>query len=168
MRIVLIGFMASGKSSVAPLLASALGLEVVEMDALIVAKAGKSIKDIFEAGGEPAFRKLEAAVAAELQNRDNVVISTGGGVVARSETMKYLTDKGVVVELSCSFDALMERIRPTLPRPLFKDEAQAKATYAKRQSLYHKYASVHVNTDGKSVDEIVEAVFRKIQGIKKS
>ena len=81
MKIVLIGFMATGKSTVAPLVAAKLGLEVVEMDDLIVKQSGRqSIVEIFEDGGEAVFRKLEAAVGKSLEHRDNAVISTGGGV----------------------------------------------------------------------------------------
>src|SRR5665213_218339 len=110
MKIVLIGFMGSGKTTAAPLLAEKLGLEVVEMDDMIVQKAGgKSIVDIFQAGGETAFRDLEMAVAGDLRDRNNVVISCGGGVVMSQATMDSLAQNATVVELSTAFETVLKR-----------------------------------------------------------
>src|SRR5665811_1823753 len=105
MNIILIGFMGTGKSSVAPLLAGKLGLDVIEMDDLIIKKAdGKNIEEIFAGGGEAAFRELELAVAKDLRDCDNAVISTGGGVVMNKSIMEYLANNSLIVELSASFD----------------------------------------------------------------
>jgi shikimate kinase len=163
MRVVLIGFMATGKSSVAPKLAAQLGLTAIEMDDLIAQKGGKSIKAIFADSGESAFRKLETEVAKDLQQRDNVVISTGGGVVMHEETMQYLTGDSLVIELSGSFETLIKRISPAMPRPLFQDKAQAKTLYKRRRPLYSKYAALTINTDHMSVVEVVEAIAHQIQ-----
>jgi len=169
MKIVLIGFMGTGKTSVAPLLAAKLGLDAIEMDDLIMAKAGRrSIPDIFKAGGESAFRELEMAVAKDLAGRDNAVISTGGGVVTSQATMGYLTKDAAVVGLAASFDTVLERINPKMPRPLFQDRAQAKALYDLRRPLYSKYAVISVATDGKTVDEVVEAITSQIDKVKNS
>jgi shikimate kinase len=168
MRIVLIGFMATGKSSVAPKLAKRLGLEVVEMDDLIVKKAGKSIKDIFDDNGEGAFRALETEAAEDLRTRDSVVISTGGGVVTSPAAMSALAESSLVVELTGSFETLLKRISPEMPRPLFGDAAQAKALYERRQPLYTKYANGHVDTDGKSIDEVVKAIFQCVNQLRTS
>jgi shikimate kinase len=167
MKIVLIGFMATGKSSVAPKLAARLGVESVEMDDLIVEKAGKSIKDIFATDGESAFRELEEQVAQDLQAREDVVISTGGGVVTNQQTMQYLAQQGLVVELSGSFETILKRIDPAMPRPLFKDTAEAKALYEQRRPLYSKYATIRVATDNQSVEAVVEAVAHELKAAKK-
>jgi shikimate kinase len=164
MKIVLIGFMGSGKSSVAPLVAAQLGLAVVEMDDLIVQKAGgKSIKAIFADGGESAFRQLEAEVAKELADRDNVVISAGGGAVTNPATMGYLTKQALVIELTGSFETLLGRISAATPRPLFEDVAEAEALYEQRQALYSKYAALHIATDDKSVPEVAKAVTKRVE-----
>lgn len=164
MKIVLIGFMATGKSTVAPVLAAQLGLEAVEMDDLIVQKAGgRSIADIFATGGEAAFRELETAISQDLEQRDNAVISTGGGVVMNQATMDHLAAGATVVELSAPFDTILSRIGSAIPRPLFKDAAEAKALYERREPLYSKYAAVHVATDNKSIDEVVAAIVAKVQ-----
>jgi len=164
MKIILIGFMGTGKSIVAPLLATKLGLRVIEMDDLIVKKSGgKSIKEIFEEGGEVTFRELEIAVGKDLQDEANAVISTGGGVVMNRLILDYLANDAVVVELSASFDTILKRISPAIPRPLFKDKGQAKALYELRKPLYGKYATVHVTTDDKSIEQVVDEIILKLR-----
>jgi shikimate kinase len=163
MKLVLIGFMATGKSTIAPVLADKLGLEVIEMDDLIVQKAGgKSIVQIFADGGEAAFRQLEASVGKDLQNRDNVVISTGGGVVMNQGLMAHLTAGATVIELSAPFDSLLQRISPHMPRPLFENADQAKALYELRKPLYSKYATVQVSTDNRQAEAVVQAIIDKV------
>jgi|SRR5665213_2864509 len=163
MKIVLIGFMGTGKTTVAPILAAKLRLEVVEMDDLIVAKAGgKSIAGIFESGGEAEFRKLEIAISQDLGNRDNLVISTGGGVVTSEIAMDYLTREATVVELNASFETVIKRIDPKTPRPLFQNQTQAQVLYEERKPLYSSYAAIHVVTDGKSIEEVAEETFTQI------
>jgi shikimate kinase len=169
MKVVLIGFMGTGKTTVAPILAEKLGLETVEMDELIVAKAGgRSIQEIFKTGGETEFRELEAAVSQDLGDRDNLVISTGGGVVTNKITMNYLIRGAVIVELNASFDTVLKRIDPKLPRPLFRDQAEAKELYEQRKPLYSSYAAIQVITDGKSVNEVVEDTISQINKVKSS
>lgn len=164
MRIVLIGFMGTGKSTVAPLLAQKLGLRPIEMDDLIVEKAGgQNIKTIFREDGEKAFRELETSVAKDLQSEDSVVISTGGGVVMNKINLEYLTRGAVIVELAASFDTLLQRITPDIPRPLFEDAAHAKALYELRSPLYEATASIRVKTDDRSIDEVVEEIASKLQ-----
>lgn len=166
MKIVLIGFMATGKSNVAPILAGMLNLNIVEMDDLIVGKSGgKSIAEIFETGGEAAFRKLEVDVSRDLQHADNVVISTGGGVVMNETVIGYLADNAEVVELYASFETLLQRIGRDIPRPLFEDEQAARQLYELRKPLYNKYAAIHVSTDGKSIDGVAEEIAGKVQRI---
>ena len=164
MKIVLIGFMGTGKTTLAPILAKRFGLESIEMDDLIISKAGgKSIPGIFKAGGEAAFRELESGVSKGLADTVNVVISTGGGVVSNEATIDYLTKGAIVIELNASFDTVLKRIDPKMPRPLFQDPVEAQALYERRKPLYSKYAAITVTTDDKSVDEVVEEIISKLQ-----
>jgi 3-phosphoshikimate 1-carboxyvinyltransferase len=166
MKIVLIGFMATGKSSVAPILAARLGLDVIEMDDLIVKKSGReSITEIFEIDGEAAFREFEKSVGKDLQHHDNVVISTGGGVVMDKTIIGYLADNAVVIELSAPFKTLLKRISPDIPRPLFADVTQAKALYKLRRPLYSKYATIDVATGDKSIDEVAEEIVKQVHDL---
>ena len=164
MKIILIGFMGSGKSTVAPLLAQKLGLRSIEMDDLIVVKAGgKAIKTIFSEGGEMAFRELETAVAKDLQTENDVVISTGGGVVTDKINLKYLGTQAVVVELLADFDTSLRRIGSDIPRPLFEDVPAANALYKQRAPIYQAAASLHIDTTNKPVEAIAEEIARKVK-----
>src|ERR1700689_4576876 len=128
MRIVLIGFIGSGKSTIAPLLAKKLEKNFVDMDQLIEQKTGMGIDKIFATGGEIAFREAEIAVAKELHNKDNCVISTGGGVIMNEIIIEYLREKSVIIFLKSNFLTSKRRIKKN-PRILFRDYKKAKELY---------------------------------------
>ena len=98
-NIILIGFMGSGKSSIGRELKQVLGYPVIDTDALIVKRAGKPIRRIFEEDGEEAFRDLESEVLRELEaiKPTRRIIATGGGVVVRPENREILRQLGFVV-----------------------------------------------------------------------
>ena len=163
MKVVLIGFMGSGKSSVAPVLAKRIGMDLVEMDDLIVEKAGKSIDKIFADEGEYAFRELELSVSKNLKNLDNVVISTGGGLIMNINSFENLKNNSIIVQLYASFDTILKRIDPKLPRPLFKDKEAAKYLYEYRLPLYDNFAQIKIVTDDISVEQVVDEIVAKIK-----
>ncbi len=163
MNIVLIGFMGTGKSLVAPLIARKLNMEHIEMDELIEKKAGKSIEEIFKDDGEIVFREYEIAVARELRNIENVVISCGGGVVMNKIIIDYLKLDGVVVGMFADFETSFKRVAGDLPRPLFKDRKVAEKLYNLRKPLYEFYADKKISTDNKSVGEVAEEIIEVIK-----
>lgn len=164
MNIVLIGFMCSGKTTLAPILAKKLVKQFVEMDELVRKKAGKTAEEIFAQDGEKAYRNLEIEVAKDLQNEKNVVISTGGGVVMNEIIIDYFKKAdSVIVFLDASFDTLQKRLNPKIPRPLFKNIEDAKKLYDMRLPLYKKYADIHIVTDNKSPSDIVEEILKQIK-----
>lgn len=164
MSIVLIGFMGTGKSSVAPVLAYKLKMEYIEMDKLIEKKAGKSIDEIFKNGGEIVFREYEADIARSLRDKKNAVISCGGGVVMNKMIMDCLKSNGIVVGMFADFETILKRIEGDLPRPLFKNRKAAEKLYNLRRPLYELYADKKVDTDNKSVEDVAE----EIAGVVKS
>lgn len=155
-KVALIGFMGSGKSSVAPLLATALGYQLVDVDTEIVARSGlPSIPDIFSAHGEPFFRDLEAAVVESLTNSEHVVISTGGGIVGRPTNISRLRKNGgAIIFLRTRFETVAARISDFASRPLFRDINRARTLYAERQPLYNEHADLVVDTDDKSPERV--------------
>lgn len=163
MNIVLIGFMGTGKTSVAPLLAAKLHMEYVEMDKLIEKRAGKSIERIFRDEGELVFREHEIEVARSLEDKKNAVISCGGGVVLNKIIIDYLKLNGIAVGLFADFQTIRRRIENDLPRPLFKDLAKAEELYNLRKPLYEFYADKKVTTANKSVEEVVEEIAEKVR-----
>ena len=146
--------MGSGKTTVSKILAKKLSLDVIEMDRLIVLLAGKNINQIFDEKGEVWFRELEIQVAKSLIKKDNVVISTGGGVVMNKINIDHLKKNGKIIFLKTSFSEINKRLKNINDRPLFKDKIKAKKLFTFRQKLYKEYGDLIVNTDGRSVEEI--------------
>ena len=158
-NIILIGFMGSGKSSVARELAKKVHLPVVEMDELIVERSKrKSVNDIFRKDGEVRFRELEVEVANGLHSKDGMVISTGGGVVMNGIIIEYLKTNGKVVFLDTSFETICSRLQGDASRPKFQDKDAARALYELRLPLYKEYADRIISTEGKAPQELAEAI----------
>ena len=109
MRIFLIGYRGTGKSTVARLLAAKLQLEAIDADHELERRAGKTIRRIFAEDGEPRFRELESTLLAEFAQLENVVIATGGGVVLQPENRAILRT-GRVVWLTAPAEVLWKRM----------------------------------------------------------
>lgn len=159
MKIILIGFMGAGKTSVAQLLSKKINLPYVEMDDLILKKSKKTtINKIFEKDGELRFRELEIAVSKDLANRENLIVSTGGGVVMNKINLDYLKKEGKICYLKTSFLKIRQRLEGDCSRPLFKDKKQAKKLFKFRQPLYEKYADIIIETNSKSITDVVNSL----------
>lgn len=163
-KIILIGFMGSGKSSVAKNLAKALDYEMFEADQLIIETSGyKSISEIFKFNGESYFRDLETKVAESLKDSSHAVISTGGGVIGRPQNMAYLTaNGGLTVFLDVVLDEVFKRVRDVSNRPLLGDPVQARRLYEERLPVYRSYADLIIKTDNKTVGEITDEIIEKL------
>jgi shikimate kinase len=149
MNIVLIGYRGSGKSSIGKRLASNLWMDFVDTDTLIIERAGKSIREIFEAEGEAGFRQREAEVIAEVAGRDNRVIAAGGGAILRSENVAALKKNGKVVWLKATPEVLYQHIQAdaqtTATRPNLTAGGgleEVKTVLEKRTPLYEAAADV--------------------------
>ena len=101
-RVLLVGFMASGKSSVGKELASRLGWDFEDFDTAIEGRAGKSVSQIFSEDGEDEFRRLEAGVAEELLARSNTVLASGGGWPAQPGSWRMVTEDTISIWLQVS------------------------------------------------------------------
>ena len=117
MRLIIIGSMASGKSTVGRKLSKKLGLEFFDTDNEIENKAGAKISWIFDVEGEEKFRDREYETFSNLTNKENCVISTGGGIVLREENRELL-NKGTVIYLEISIQTQLERTINDQDRPL--------------------------------------------------
>ncbi len=143
-NVVLIGMPASGKTTVGKLLAQRLGRAFIDTDDEIVAKAGKSIPDIFAQEGEAVFRQIESDVIRETGAKTGAVIATGGGAVLRPENVTALKQNGKVFFL----DRAPEKLIPGTGRPLFSDPRQAFQLYTQREPLYRAAADITVDANG--------------------
>jgi shikimate kinase len=159
-NIALIGFMGAGKSSVGHLVAEQLHFDYVDTDDLIQSRAGRTITEIFAMDGEPAFRKMESDLVQELTSRSKTVISTGGGLPINPQNLAGLKTCALVVCLWASPETIWERVKHQTHRPLLHDpnpQQKIRNLLAAREPFY-KQADVLVNTERRSVREVVQQV----------
>lgn len=136
-NIVLIGMPSCGKSTIGKYLSEHMNKEFVDTDKLIVDKINMSIKEYIELYQEDAFREIETEVIKEISKRNNLVISTGGGVIKKEINMDYLSQNGEVIFI----DRDLEYLKPTESRPLSNNWDDMKKLYEERYPIYNKYAS---------------------------
>jgi shikimate kinase len=167
--IVLVGMMATGKTSVARQIAKRLGRRMYDSDAMITARTGRTVAQLFEAGGEPAFRALETDVLDEALDADPPgVVAAAGGVVlspANRDRLRAVSRSGgVVVWLTADPAVLAARVHPGDHRPLLADDPAGTLARlsAERGPLYAEVADRTVDTGkvpfGRMVDEVLDAV----------
>ena len=164
-NIFLIGFMGSGKSTVASYLCQNKGMGVIEMDQLIVEREGMSISDIFAKHGEPYFRDLETNLLIEIQSEQNKVVSCGGGVVLREQNVEEMKKRGVIVLLTASPETILERVKDDDNRPLLRGNKNVpfiRDMMEKRRAKYESAADVVIHTDDKSMKQICDEIFAQI------
>ena len=160
MMITLTGFMGSGKTTVGKVLADFLGCPFMDLDDLIVKKAGKSIPEIFAQDGEPAFRQLEARLlrqTVEKYTENTVVLALGGGAVTTPASAALLREKTVCIYLRATLETLLGRLEgETAGRPLA--DASLAARLAARAPIYEETAHVIIDTDGLTPDEVADEI----------
>ena len=165
-NIFLIGYMGTGKSSVAAHMAEKYGMEVLEMDELIVRQEGMSISDIFAKQGEEYFRNVETVLLQDICRQENKVVSCGGGVVLRSQNVEMMKQGGTIVLLSARPETILERVKDDDSRPLLqgnKTAAYIREMMDKRRESYENAAEVVVWTDGKQIVDICREIFEQIK-----
>jgi shikimate kinase len=161
-RVVLTGFMGSGKTTVGPLVAERLGWTFVDVDDVIAAEAGTTIPEIFKRDGETEFRRRERQTIASLALRDGLVLALGGGAIEDAETRTLLltTPGTLLVHLEVKLETTLARCRGTEHlRPVLVDEANLASRYERRLPLY-RMAHVSLNVDTLTPDEVAEAIVR--------
>lgn len=164
-NVFLIGFMGSGKSTVASHLAQNYGMEIIEMDQMIVEREGMSIPDIFSKKGELYFREAEANLLLEIQHEQNKVVSCGGGVVLREENLQVMKKSGQIILLNAKPETILERVKEDDNRPLLRGNKNVQFIgdmLGKRQPKYERAADFVVDTDGKTADEICKEIIEKV------
>ncbi len=167
-NIALVGFMGTGKSTIATLLAEKLKADYVDLDEVIEAKEGMKIVDIFSQKGEPYFRKVEKAVTAEISQEDGKIIACGGGVVLDDENVKNLKKNGVMICLEAAPEIIMERTKNYKHRPLLNVvEPKAKiAELLRKRKPYYDKADYILDTSHLSKQEVVAEILRWLEGVK--
>jgi shikimate kinase / 3-dehydroquinate synthase len=166
-RIVLVGFMAAGKTTVGALVAEILGWEFVDLDQRVEAGTGRTIADIFRDSGEAAFRDAELAAANSLAGTKRVVIAAGGGAFAEPATRAALQERAFTVWVRCALPVLLDRLAGDESRPLAANRETIAALLPKRETTY-ALADLVVDTTRSAprvvARTIVDAAFREEPG----
>jgi shikimate kinase len=135
-RVVLVGFMGSGKTTIAPVLARLIGWEPLDMDAEIRRRTGLTVAELFRQRGEAAFRHEEKTLADELAAAEGLVVAAGGGAFAQPATRHALRKDAAAVWLRCDLDTVIARIPPDGSRPLAANRETIAALFAAREPSY--------------------------------
>jgi shikimate kinase len=163
-HIVLVGMMGAGKSSVGRALAAKLDRPLLDSDEMIEARTGRTVREIWRAHGEPAYRLLETEVLADaLDAATPSVIAAAGGIVLSETNRRALVDSDAyVVWLLADVDVLLRRVRSGGHRPLLDDDPEGtlRRMFTDREPLYREVADAIVSVDNRSVNEVAHAVVR--------
>ena len=163
-RIVLMGFMGAGKSTVGRLLAAALGCQFVDTDEWIEKEQGRKISDIFAQDGETVFRDMETALLENLQNgKEDLVLSIGGGMPVREENRALLRNIGTVIYLKTSKEEIIRRVSGSQNRPLLQGgalEEKVTSLMNAREHIYVETAHTEILTDGKDPQQLAEEIIK--------
>lgn len=169
MIVSLIGYRATGKSTIGRLLAAELDLPFFDSDRVIVDKVGRTIADIFQQDGEAEFRRIESQVVAELMSSKQAVIAWGGGVVLNEANRKSIKRSQYTFWLQASAENILQRIEQDenslTNRPALTDLdalQEIQLLLDSRESAYRATADSEIETDGRTADEIVEELARTI------
>jgi len=155
-NIYLVGFMGTGKTTIAKALAARLKRHFLEMDAVIEEREGSEIVDIFKEKGEAYFRKVEKEVLKDLSRKSDLVVSCGGGVVMNAGNLKVLKETGLVFCLNADSTTIYERVKQYGHRPLLNvDDPQAEIEELLNLRNAH-YQQAHYQIDAtRSLDEVI-------------
>lgn len=170
-HLVLVGLMGAGKTTVGARCAARLGRPFVDTDDVIVKLAMMPFEEIWRTGGEPRFRELERQAVFDMcRSPDPLVIASGGGAVVDPENRRRFRDAGVVVWLQATTAVLASRVGDGSSRPLLNGnpEGALARLAAARQDAYASVADRVVDTEGRDVDEVADAVlsaFAEVLGV---
>jgi shikimate kinase len=166
-RIILIGFMGSGKTTVGRILAARLGWDFADTDEMVEASTGATVPRVFEDFGERAFREKEAEALASLGQRTRLVVATGGGAPAQPRNSQFFSGSVSIFHLRVSLQAVRERTKGNPGRPLLAlSESALRSLYESRQPVYNDMGSM-VETEGRKPEDVADEILRLL-GIQES
>jgi shikimate kinase len=173
MIVTLIGYRATGKTTLARLLAERLGWDWIDADVEIERLAEKSIERIFAEDGEPKFRDLEARVIGVLCRRDQLILAAGGGAPLRAESRQAMRSGGKVVWLMARPETILVRMSADATTPIRRPSltgrdplAEICELLAAREPIYREAADMAVDTEGKTPQELVDQIVSALQNAK--
>ncbi len=162
-NIILTGMMGAGKTTAGKELSGILtDFSFIDMDSEIEKELGVSISEIFEEHGEAYFRDIETDFLKKYSNQSNLIISTGGGIVERSENINLIKKNGIMFYLSAPAEELFERIKHTTNRPLLAipNPCDKIKELLNRREKYYKKADFEIITTNKTIREIAQEIVK--------
>ena len=163
MKIVLLGFMGSGKSTIGRLLSERLEVPFLDLDEEIIRKTELSIPEIFSSLGEEKFREIEREVLTGLLSKPgSLVISTGGGVPAYKDNMELINKNSISIYLKADFEKLWERISKDGNRPLVAAGKEKVRKLFERRIPFYERADIVVRTDSQTPEETIDEILKKL------
>ncbi|HUW04950.1 MAG TPA: shikimate kinase [Williamwhitmania sp.] len=168
MNIYLVGFMASGKTTLGRQLAELLGMRYIDMDEHIELQTGKTIRQIFVTQGEEHFRKVENEILLDLTSQNGLVVATGGGSPCFYNNMEAMNTKGLTIYIKVSVEALVNRLADSkVDRPLLWGKSVDELTAYIKEMLrlrepYYSTAKLVITSDEPTAAEIAAAVRPKL------
>ena len=161
-NVILIGYMGCGKSTVGIRLSYRLKMPYVDTDKLIEKQQGTTICCIFKQKGEEAFRDMETECLKDLfDNRQDYVISVGGGLALRQKNRDLMAQLGKVIYLRAKPETIYDRVKGDTARPLLQcdnPEERIRQMLEVRGPVYESAAQIVIDVDGKSFDEILDEI----------
>ncbi len=163
-NIYLVGFMGTGKTSVGKEVSRRLKRQFVDLDALIEHKQNRHIAEIFARDGEVAFRKIEKDVLKETSGQNNLIVACGGGIVIDPDNIRVMKESGIMLCLSASVEAILERTRRNADRPLLNvpDPAGKIRQLLKDRAVCYSQADKTFDTTSLSVKQVADEIIRLI------
>jgi shikimate kinase len=173
--VFLTGFMGSGKSTIGPILANALGWDFVDIDRAIEEKTKEKIVDIFAVQGEQLFRGMEREALGELVARNGCVVSLGGGTLTTQENLEFVRQNGIIIYLQLSPEEILHRVKFRTDRPMLKGpdgeplegeelKKRVEGLLGAREQYYSK-ADIIIPADTLNVGSTVDAIVKKLRGL---
>jgi shikimate kinase len=159
-NIVLVGFMGSGKTTIATELSRRLKMRYVSTDDMIEKKEKATINEIFGKKGEEYFRSVETECLKDALSGEGTVVDTGGGVVLKDENWALMKDRGIVICLAADEDTIMARTKKYKHRPLLNVEdpkQKIRSLLAKREAFYAK-ADHRIDTGALTIKQAVDSI----------
>ena len=167
MHVVLVGMMASGKSSIGKVLSKTMNIPFLDVDKEIELHEKRSVKSIFENSGERYFRKLESKIIIEnLKEKKSTVIALGGGAFLNAAVRRNVNEKSISVWLDLNIETIITRVKKNQNRPLVenKSDKEIMKIYEKRLK-YYEMSKIHIDCNKKNKTECAEEIIFKLKSI---
>ena len=168
-KIILVGMMGAGKTTIGKLLSNKLGYDFVDLDKIIEEKSGVKINTIFEIEGEAGFREREFQVLRDSIEKEKVIISTGGGIVTNEKSRTHLIKHNVfIIYLKANLETLFSRLKNDNSRPILNvdnKEQVIESILHEREPQYQDLADMTVDTTHMKTNDVVKLIIKKMDDI---